>query len=133
MLSNIPFHSKPPTCAKQKTYCANLREHLLMTMVGAGWVACCFVLAGCCWRFFALPRVELRRELHCEVKNYSSVKNSLLVGRSTKPCQQTLLLLAGGLNLGSCPYRILREILRKPCAGFGLLFFARCLPTRILS
>ena len=35
------------------------------------------------------------------------------------PCQQTLLLLAGGLNLGSCPYRILREILRKLAWDLG--------------
>ena len=71
---------------------------------------------------FALPRVELRRELRCEVQNYSSVKSSLLVGRSTMPCQQTLLLLAGGLNLGSCPYRILREILRKLAWDLGSCF-----------
>ena len=71
---------------------------------------------------FALPRVELGRELRCEVQNYSSVKSSLLVGRSTMPCQQTLLLLAGGLNLGSCPYRILREILRKLAWDLGSCF-----------
>ena len=84
------------------------------------------MLVALCWLVaagsFALPRVELRRKLRCEVKNYSSVKSSLLVGRSTMPCQQTLLLLAGGLNLGSCPYRILREILRKLAWDLGSCF-----------
>ena len=89
--------------------CANLRERAtLYYMFAAG--------------SFALPRVELRRELRCEVQNRSSVKSSLLVGRSTMPCQQTLLLLAGGLNLGSCPYRILHEILRKLAWDLGSCF-----------
>ena len=64
------------TCAKKmlRETCVNLREQLLMMMVGAGWVACCFAV----W----LP-------------------------------------VGGGLNLESCPYRILCEILRKLAWALG--------------
>ena len=112
--------------------CANLREHLLMMMVGAGWVACCFVLAGCCWLFcfaksWAAKRTALRSAelLLCE---------KLLTRRQIYNALPTNSFAAGWWpEFGKLPLPNLARDLAQTCVGFGQLFFARCLPTIILT
>ena len=108
--------------------CANLRERAML----CNFIYIVYLIYVCCWLFcfaksWAAKRTALRSAelLLCE---------KLLTRRQIYNALPTNSFAAGWWpEFGKLPLPNLARDLARTCVGFGQLFFARCLPTRILS